>query len=103
MQDKKANIPADILEALCSLGVKYNLNKIILFGSRARGDCFERSDIDIAIAGINDAMKWFDFKEDIEKIPTLLMFDVIDLNSDMIEPDIRESIKEEGIILYEKI
>lgn len=103
MQDRKGNIPKDILKAICCLGDKYNLNKIILFGSRARGDNFERSDIDIAVEGFHDVMQWFDFKEDIENIPTLLMFDIIDLESDMIEPDIRKSIEAEGIVLYEKI
>ena len=33
---------------IAALGEKYNAEKILLFGSRARGDNHERSDIDLA-------------------------------------------------------
>ena len=44
-----------ILEAICRIAVRYEqINKIILFGSRARGYNSERSDIDIAVYADGD-------------------------------------------------
>ena len=37
-----------IENAIVELAKKYNLSKVILYGSRARGDNHERSDIDLA-------------------------------------------------------
>lgn len=54
--------------------------KVFFFGSRVRGDNFERSDIDVGIEGpekIEPNIK-LDIIEEIEKIPTLYKFDIID-------------------------
>ncbi len=80
----------------------FDLDYLILFGSRARGDCFERSDIDLASSFVS-ASKYFDFCDEIEKIHTPLMFDVINLASSHIDLDLRKSIRDEGVFLYEKI
>ena len=46
---------------------KYGINKIALFGSVARGEDKENSDIDIAIETNSvDYFKLFDFKEELE-------------------------------------
>ena len=41
----------DRKEELIALAQRCGLKKVILFGSRARGDCRERSDIDLAVSG----------------------------------------------------
>lgn len=38
-----------LYKAIAALGEKFNAEKIVLFGSRARGDNHERSDIDLAV------------------------------------------------------
>lgn len=43
-----------VLEKVKDLCVKYQAEEIILFGSRAKGTALERSDIDIAVSGVND-------------------------------------------------
>ena len=43
-----------IFHLIALLGEKYHADKIVLFGSRARGDHKERSDIDLAIYGISE-------------------------------------------------
>lgn len=57
--------------------------RLFLFGSRAKGDHDERSDIDIGI--ISDKQisteKWLAIQENIEQIPTLLKIDLVDFNS----------------------
>ncbi len=93
----------DIVQGLKLLGKQYSLKQIILFGSRARGDCWERSDIDIAIKGIADCVALADFIHDVNyKIPTLLMWDVVNLDSDMVSPSLFLDIQKEGIIIYEE-
>ena len=54
--------------------------KIFFFGSRVRGDNFERADIDLGIEGSEEisAEIILEIKEDIEKIPTLYKIDVVD-------------------------
>lgn len=91
-----------IKEGLVALARKYKLRELILFGSRARGDCWERSDVDVA-AHFHSRKDHLDFCDDVERIRTLLMFDVVNLNSDSISLDLRESIKKEGVKLYEKV
>ena len=45
------NLPQRVLEDITVFAQKYNVDKIILFGSRAKGNHRERSDIDIAVLG----------------------------------------------------
>ncbi|MDC0344934.1 nucleotidyltransferase domain-containing protein [Alphaproteobacteria bacterium] len=65
-------------QELCSLE---GLDKIWLFGSRARGDYGERSDIDLAIKLSKDNPKQRLFISNIiEEADTLLKIDIIYLN-----------------------
>lgn len=91
-----------IVNELVGLARKYELPELILYGSRARGDCFERSDIDLA-AHFESSREHLDFCEDVEKIRTLLLFDVVNLSSDMLDLNLRADIEKEGVLLYEKI
>lgn len=40
-------IRPEVIEEIRNLAQKYDIEKVILFGSRARGDFKERSDIDL--------------------------------------------------------
>ena len=44
-------IKAEVIEEIRKLARKYDVTKVILFGSRARGDFKRTSDIDIAVTG----------------------------------------------------
>lgn len=93
------NIPNRVLRELCFFAKENGINKIILFGSRARGTNRERSDIDIAVSGGN----FTDFYNQImEKIHSLLIFDIIDLDKG-ISKELQKELDSEGIIIYEKI
>jgi predicted nucleotidyltransferase len=78
------------------------VEKIVLFGSRARGDARERSDIDLAVFGPNiTSREWqliLDYVE--EEARTLLSVDL--LRFENTPSDIRKSIEKEGVILYER-
>ena len=77
----------------------YELKKVILFGSRARGDYKERSDIDLAVTGGNVAA--FSIAVD-ENTSTLLKFDIVDLDVS-VQEELSQSIEREGIVIYEKV
>lgn len=92
----------DIMQELCRLSKKHGLKKLILFGSRANDTCWERSDIDLA-APFNTAQQYFDFQDDVEEIATLLMFDIVDLNSSSVNLELLKDIEREGVVLYEEV
>lgn len=93
------SLRTEIQNEIIAWAQKCKLRKVVLFGSRARGDNRERSDIDLAVSGGNIA----EFSTGIdEEIHTLLMFDVVNLDG-MIQPELLQSIEKEGVILYEEI
>lgn len=92
------NLRQDIVESICDIARRNNVQRVILFGSRARGDNRERSDIDLAATGGNVAA----FSLDVdEETPTLLMYDVVDLDGP-VQPELLEEIKRDGVVLYER-
>lgn len=88
-----------VLKELVDLAKQYGLCRLILFGSRARGDYHRASDIDLAVSG-GDTVR-FALAAD-EETSTLLQYDVVDLE-ELLNPDLKDSIAREGIVLYEKI
>lgn len=91
-------ISMQVLEKIQALAEKHHIKKVILFGSRARGDYKRTSDIDLAIEGGN----YSGFVLDVEEfVPTLLMFDIVNLDGS-VQDELRCSIKEEGVLLYEE-
>ena len=57
-----------VLQRVKELCKAHRASEIILYGSRAKGTALERSDIDIAVAGVRE---FDDLEEKIEEIPTL--------------------------------
>ena len=51
------NLSDRIIADLKKLALEYGIEKIILFGSRARGDNGDKSDVDIAVYGCRDFVK----------------------------------------------
>lgn len=91
-------IKAQVIEEIQELARKYNVNKVIIFGSRARGDFKRTSDIDLAVEGGDFAHFALDVDEETS---TLLEYDIVDLSRDM-QWELLEAIKKEGKVLYEK-
>ena len=48
---EETGIDGEVLREICDLAEKYHIQKVILFGSRARGDFKRTSDIDLAVEG----------------------------------------------------
>lgn len=89
-----------IYAQIAELGFKYQVDKIVLFGFRARGDNRERSDIDIAVFGLSDVLR-ADFLEDIDQLPTLLEFDVVQIKEDT-NLQLLTNIEKDGVTLYDR-
>ncbi len=86
---------------LAALGKQYAVEKIVLFGSRARGTNERKSDIDIAVYGCKNFRGfYFDVNE---KVDTLLEFDVVDMDQKGISSELINEIERDGVLLYEKI
>ena len=92
------NLKETIKDGIIALAKRYGVEKVILFGSRARGDNWERSDIDLAAC--SGDMVHFTLDVD-DVIPTLLMFDVVNLDGP-VQPELLEAIRQDGIVLYER-
>lgn len=93
------NLADTVKYGIISLARQCNLDKVILFGSRARGDNRERSDIDLAIQGGDTVAFAASADEDIS---TLLMFDVVDLDKP-VQSELLEEIRKDGVVIYEKV
>lgn len=84
---------------ICDLAKQYDVDRVILFGSRARGDYKKVSDIDLAVSGGD--VSGFSISVD-EETSTLLQYDIVNLDGS-VQEELREAIKKEGKVLYEKV
>ena len=92
-------IKEQVIQEIRALAQKNNVEKVILFGSRARGDYHRASDIDLAVYGGNIAAFALAVEEDTS---TLLRYDVIDMGRKH-PAKFEEAIARDGRVIYEKI
>src|SRR5690554_2992048 len=89
-----------IKDALLPLTIKYDLNKIILYGSYAKGKQEPLSDIDLVVDGNIKGIKFFGLLEDVNnalvKSVDLIHLSQIDNNSEIYENIMK------GLVLYER-
>ena len=83
---------------LAALAAQYGARRLVLFGSRARGDARERSDIDLAVYGMPEKNRGA-FWMAAEELPTLLKFDIVHILPGM-DPKFLHNIKKDGVTLY---
>ena len=78
-----------------------SVEKIILYGSRARGDNDPFSDIDLAVVGVSNDREWIDVsqKADVENSGSLLKIDLVQFEK--ADKPLQKSIIREGKVLYE--
>lgn len=91
----------ELLKEIAAVGHRNLAERILLFGSRARGDNRDRSDIDIAVFGMPKENRIV-FSETIEKLPTLLDFDIIFVDEKTDEALLQNIIKD-GVTIMNKL
>lgn len=87
-----------IYHQLAALAEQHRAQRLVLFGSRARGDNKECSDIDLAVYGMprsERAAFWLD----AEELPTLLKLDIVHITPGM-DPKFLQNIEKDGVTLY---
>ena len=80
----------EIIQAIIKICNEFQAKEVVLYGSRAKGTARERSDIDIAVSGVND----FDLLvEKIEDLQTLYSVDVLNMDTcrnELLMEDVRK-------------
>ena len=92
-------VPVDeVYRQIAGFAAERGLERVVLFGSRARGDALPKSDIDLAVSG-GDVEG---FTDDVqERLWSLLMVDVVDLGRG-VAPELAAEITRDGKVLYEE-
>jgi predicted nucleotidyltransferase len=97
-QSKRCFMP-DLYSQLAELAARYGVRRLVLFGSRARGDNHPRSDVDLAAFGLPPSRVGA-FRLALEELPTLLKFDFVAVSPDT-SPAFLSEIEKDGVTLYE--
>ena len=91
----------DVYRQIIEIAKKNKIEKIVLFGSRARGDNQPKSDIDLAVYGCKDYQK---FVEELnEELWSLLQLDIINMDDTNISEVLIKEIERDGVDLHDKI
>lgn len=85
-------------QQISEIGRRLGAERVVLYGSRARGDHTERSDIDLAVFGLDPALAGR-FRLALDDLPTLLSFDVVCVDANT-SPALLKNIEKEGVTLY---
>lgn len=95
----KIDIPDVVLKDIAAFAENNSVEKVVLFGSRARGTNTERSDVDLAVYGGDfDSFYW----NITDNVNSLLSFDVINADKN-ISDELKKEIARDGIVIYEKV
>lgn len=94
--EQKDPVIEQIIERFSKLSTR---GRLILYGSRARGDFTDRSDYDLAVANMSELEFNRFLAEMMDPHFTLLKIDVINL--DRASAQLLEAVKREGKLLYE--
>ena len=94
------NLDIEIINSIRDICKRHEfIEKVLIFGSRARGDNDVKSDIDIAVYS-NESIS--EFIEDVEmNTRTLLEFD-FSLMNNVEDEFFIEQVTKEGVVIYEK-
>lgn len=92
-----------IVDQVRNIAVQYpTVRRVLLFGSRARHDFENRSDLDFAIDAPEMSGKdWLALVDEIESIDTLIEMDVV--RYDRASDEFKEQLKKDGVVtIYEQ-
>jgi len=89
----RSGIGEELLRQIVDLLGKFGVERAVLFGSRARGDFRDTSDIDIAFWGeINEPELWLA----IESLPTIHKVDLVNFDT-LTNDDFKQNILRDAV------
>lgn len=92
-----------VLKQISLIAQKYNIGKVILFGSRARGDNTPKSDYDIAFVYPNLQLNVKnDIIDEINSLDTLCKIDIVFLNDLNGQDELTKNIITDGVTVMNK-
>lgn len=80
----------EVITETAKLCKSFGANEVILYGSRAKGTSRERSDIDIAVSGVDN---FDELAAMVEELPTLYSVDLLNIDTcrnELLLEDIRQ-------------
>lgn len=92
-------IKENVLESIRAVARRCGVLRVVLFGSRARGEHRPKSDIDLAVFGGDQVRFALDVEEEA---PTLLSFDFVNMDGP-VSQELEERVAQEGVVLYEEV
>ena len=87
-------------ELLSYFSTKKEIEKVVIYGSRAKGTYHNGSDIDFAVWS-EDSDKISTYLWELDELPTPYKFDVIDYKN-LSHSGMKNSIDQDGILFYER-
>lgn len=97
-------LPPPVQEFVVQCAARHpEVERVILFGSRARGDSRDRSDFDLAVVAPGMThVEWSEFAIEVEEhLPSLCRLDLV-LLSDQTPAPLQEQIRHQGIVIYDQ-
>ncbi|MBQ9377658.1 MAG: nucleotidyltransferase domain-containing protein [Schwartzia sp.] len=91
---------AEIHDAVLPLAERYGLDRVFLFGSYARGDATEKSDVDFRID--RGKMRGFEFGGLYEDMKEALQKDVDIMTTKQLDENFLSAIRGEEILIYDR-
>jgi predicted nucleotidyltransferase len=92
-----SEISASTVAAICH---KYRIGELALFGSLARGEASDNSDVDLYVEfehGFHPGLHWFDLEEELES----LFGRRVDLSrKSLLKPRVRREALRDAVVLY---
>ncbi len=86
---------------LAELARRYGARRLVLYGSRARGDHRYNSDVDLAVYGMPEENEGA-FGMDCDELPTLLKLDIVQIREGM-NPAFLANIEKDGVTLMDRL
>ena len=91
----------NVYRQIVEISKKYQVKKVVLFGSRARGTNMPKSDIDLAIYGCADFGGLSDSLN--EDLWSLLKLDIINMDNKYVSSELVSEIEKDGVVWLEML
>jgi predicted nucleotidyltransferase len=101
--NSKYGLSEKMIETIRSVFLQHSeIDRALLFGSRAKGTFKPGSDIDLALLGRNLTQKTVNhLYEELDDLPIPYGFSLV-LSDKITDPDVAAHIKRVGVVFYEK-